>query len=387
MQRIIKPTRRIGNAARKAAQKELRLMAGQTPLTKAGYTVVEEVVKAVKAKNKKRKAKRGDSGQMVKVPLATGSVIQSGEIKANGFDTRIVSGTETFLSVYRPENSTFDPPKLFDISPAAVGFKNLAQEAQNYQKYKFTSLSFIYVPVCSTTTQGQIIFGTLKDPMDPAPVSLEDTRAVRNSVSGPCWQQIELRVPVDLIERFVDGDTTSPSDVRFQIFRRFFVTSVAVPVGTQTGLWTVKYTCQLIARKPSSSSSSINTLEFNANSLPFSTMVGKLKSNKYFLWDPNNVLTFRDSGRFRVQLMISADTDQALPSLDINLLGDAIPYEILSITNGYKDKTHVNATILSVSISFTLPTRGATIDFSPLFGLTGSGSVFLSIEPSKSISD
>lgn len=381
IKQLRKPTMKIGNAARRAVQKEIKSLASTNPLTKSGYDLVESLIKTAK-KRTKRKRERGAVIQTVTQPSAKGTVQRSGQFSANGFDTRTVNGTETFVSIYRPQEQDYDSGGLFDISANAPGLINLAREAQNYQLYRFSKMKVTYEPVSATATQGQVIFGALSDPTDPEPVSLEDARAVRDSISTPVWQRTTLTIPTDGTDRYVDGDKNSSSDVRFQVFKRLFIGSTSVSAGTPTGLWTIEYSCILTKRKPSPQS--IAVLEINSSNQPFSSILSTAKSTPYYKVAPSGVITFLVSGRYRLQAAIQSLSDQALPNVVITNGGVVVPATSLALMTGYTNVTDLNLTLLMASVSFVLRTRGAQIDLSGLLTLAGNGSLMLSIEPDSS---
>jgi len=387
MNQLRKPAMKIGNAARKAVQREIRVMSNATPLTRASYDLVETLVKStLNKKRKKEKKKKGNDGsKQVSAPAVIGNVQSGGAMSSSGYDRRTVSGTETFLSTYRPTEQGYDQGGVFNLSANAPGLIQLAKEAQNYQLYRFTNVTLTYEPVSSTQTQGQILFGALSDPTDAPPESLEDARAVKDSVSTPVWQKTVLRIPCDKTDRYVDGDVSSSSDVRFQVFKRIFIGSTSVTTGTPTGLWTIKYSCVLTKRKPSSSA--IATLEYNSQDLPFTSLISRLKSTPYYEVAPSGEIKFLVSGRFRAQLFLATNDDQILPNLTFTNGGLIVPLTPLAFYQGYSKTTDVNQTIKFVSVAFVLRTRGAVLDLSLLSQLTGTGTFLLSIEPdSRSIS-
>jgi len=378
MKRFTKPAMKIGNAARTAVQREIKHMASSNPLTREGYALLESLVKKQK-KSRKKGGKGGGNEKSVSAPAIMGTQIRGGNLEANGFENRVVSGTETFLSVYRPNDSSYDAGGIFDVTANTAGFSNLAREATNYQFYRFTQLEFTYEPVSATQTQGQIIFGTLADPTDPEPVSLEETRAITNSVTTPVWTKCTLKVPCDKTDRYVDGDKNSSSDVRFQVAKRFFIGSTSVSVGQATGLWTVRYRCQLSKRKPNSTIPGAYQLDITNQ--PFSQYFDQPKSNSYYQLSQDGTLKFNTSGRLRIQFAIQMSTDQAIPDLVITNNGNTVTPTVASLFRGYTNITDTNYTLLLISLSLVLSTRGAILNLTPLKTLLGSGSLMLSIEP------
>lgn len=63
----------------------------------------------------------------------------------------------------------------------------LSTIAQNYQKFRWKFLRYIYVPQCATTTPGSIWMQMYNDPFDSAPTSLAQVTAGSSSVVGNAW--------------------------------------------------------------------------------------------------------------------------------------------------------------------------------------------------------
>jgi hypothetical protein len=63
----------------------------------------------------------------------------------------------------------------------------LANIAQNYAKFRWRALRYIYVPACSTATAGSEAFLFSYDPYDAGPATLQDVAASTNSSIGNVW--------------------------------------------------------------------------------------------------------------------------------------------------------------------------------------------------------
>jgi hypothetical protein len=76
----------------------------------------------------------------------------------------------------------------FQINPAnATTFPWLTSIGQNYQKFRFLNLRFIWTPICSTTTTGSVYIYLAYDYMDTTPTSLAQVTASDTSCSGNAW--------------------------------------------------------------------------------------------------------------------------------------------------------------------------------------------------------
>lgn len=77
---------------------------------------------------------------------------------------------------------------VFQINPAnATSFPWLTSIAQNYQKFRFLNLRFIWTPICSTTTTGSAYLYIAYDYLDTTPTTLAQVAASDTSCSGNAW--------------------------------------------------------------------------------------------------------------------------------------------------------------------------------------------------------
>ncbi len=77
---------------------------------------------------------------------------------------------------------------VFQVNPSnSTTFPWLTSIAQNYQKFRFLSLRFIWTPICSTTTTGSVYVYIAYDYLDNTPTSLAQVTASDTSCSGNAW--------------------------------------------------------------------------------------------------------------------------------------------------------------------------------------------------------
>lgn len=77
---------------------------------------------------------------------------------------------------------------VFQINPEnATTFPWLNNIAQNYQKFRFINLRFIWTPICATTTLGSVYLYIAYDYLDTTPTTLAQVAASDTSCSGNAW--------------------------------------------------------------------------------------------------------------------------------------------------------------------------------------------------------
>lgn len=77
---------------------------------------------------------------------------------------------------------------VYQVNPAnATTFPWLTNIGQNYQKFRFLNLRFIWTPICSTTTTGSAYIYIAYDYLDTTPTTLAQVAASDTSCSGNAW--------------------------------------------------------------------------------------------------------------------------------------------------------------------------------------------------------
>lgn len=67
----------------------------------------------------------------------------------------------------------------------------IATVAQNFSKFRYLSLRYIYIPSCPTTTAGTLVLGPTYDVTDNAPLTNGALQAAYHSVTTPYWAGYE----------------------------------------------------------------------------------------------------------------------------------------------------------------------------------------------------
>nr|WRQ65843.1 structural protein [Tolivirales sp.] len=79
---------------------------------------------------------------------------------------------------------------VFNTNRDALGPFNkpwLSGVASSFSKWRWIFCKYVYIPVCPTTTAGQVVLGLGYDFADNAPGSLQDAQAKFRSVTSPVW--------------------------------------------------------------------------------------------------------------------------------------------------------------------------------------------------------
>ena len=122
----------------------------------------------------------------------------------------LVTSVINLTSTFRVNNNANAAIGQFRVNPSNSSlFTWLPTIASNFDSYRFTSVRFVYVPLCATTETGRVSLFWDKDSQDPLPVDRAALSSYGHSNEGPPWAETILNVPTDGKQRFVtDSNTT-----------------------------------------------------------------------------------------------------------------------------------------------------------------------------------
>lgn len=160
----------------------------------------------------------------------------------------IVSHTE-FVSTAGGSSAGFLTSFGYRANPTNFSlFPWLSTIAGNFDKYRFTSLSFEYVPLQPTTQAGRVGLIFDFDSQDALPTLRADCYSYAHSVEGPVWDRLTLKVKTDSTVRFTEFGSTL--DLKLIDLGQLIVFSDAVGSTITLGDVLVHYTVELIEPQP-----------------------------------------------------------------------------------------------------------------------------------------
>jgi len=119
-----------------------------------------------------------------------------------GGDGRIrVRHREYFSDIVSPNNGFNDTS--FSIQPGnSIMFPWLSTIAENYESYKFNSLSFEYETMCATSQAGKLLMAVDFDASDAPPINKTQLMADHNAVSSAVWQECCYKASKEDLNKF-----------------------------------------------------------------------------------------------------------------------------------------------------------------------------------------
>jgi len=119
-----------------------------------------------------------------------------------GGDGRVrVRHREYFSDIVSPNNGFNDTS--FSIQPGnSIMFPWLSTIAENYESYRFHSLSFEYETMCATSQAGKLVMAVDFDASDAPPINKTQLMADHNAVSSAVWQECCYKASKEDLNKF-----------------------------------------------------------------------------------------------------------------------------------------------------------------------------------------
>lgn len=140
----------------------------------------------------------------------------------------------------------------FPLQPGvSTLFAWLADQAINYQEYRFRKISFRFETDQSTGIAGKVMYAFSPDAGDPIPVNKQEM--LEYGVKGKCavWQEFEMPVPLNEalgVKRFIrSGNLAANLDIKtYDLGLLFVATQGVVATSANVGELYVKYEVELL---------------------------------------------------------------------------------------------------------------------------------------------
>lgn len=151
---------------------------------------------------RRRKTRRGRPKQrsiadrITSAPVSISTLTHASRpsVKQSGLDgQRVVNKEMIFPTV--AGSTTFTVQYSLDINPGIPNsFPWLSQVAINYEFYKIHSLSYTWVPIAPTSTQGDVILSPNYDALDGIPTTELKAANTADSIEFSCWANATCRL-------------------------------------------------------------------------------------------------------------------------------------------------------------------------------------------------
>lgn len=135
-------------------------------------------------------ARNGRNMQLSSAPAAMGSTVRTraANLKASRGSSRIIH-SEYISDVAARDPGNFDLQFQFGINPGNTGlFPWASKIASQFDSYKINSITFRYMPLCGTQTQGVVVMAIDYDAADAPPSSLQQMLTYKGAVQTNAWK-------------------------------------------------------------------------------------------------------------------------------------------------------------------------------------------------------
>lgn len=194
----------------------------------------------------------GDGRTIAPTAIGTRIMTGSGGQSRLGKSVRIKNRELIVGSVLSSTNYTVQ--HTIPLNPGlATSFPWLSKQANQYEMYRFVSLSFHYVPSVPTSTAGDVLFGIDYNATDDIPATEVQFMDLKGSTMNSVWQSSTTRAAVTdmhaLGPRKYVRTMLVPGDIKTFDCGNLFVASVNTPVVAAAGKLFVEYDVELFTPK------------------------------------------------------------------------------------------------------------------------------------------
>jgi len=403
--------RPVTNIARRTFNRTAREIAETNPVT---ASIVAEYEAELRKERRKTAAKKAATKtmtsdhqmeqaasyrKMASAPVTVGMTIKRPPISAREmgtYDSKIVAATEVIFSSVTSTNNSYTggaPQLEIYLNPLNPAFKILADEAKNFQLFRFTKANMVFESTCNSTVGGSIVLGQLTDVLDSPPDNYEAAVLLKDSIQSNVWQSVSLPLSLDQDFRYVtEADNASGAEVRQSNQALLFYGLVNTLTSSgAVGNIKLDYSVELCKRVNGTELTTFNQFVYLAASPAavldaLANIVTNSKVSSWFKKDLlNQRLILRPRATYIVNLTILSPDDEDVPTPGADVLpytsdGTAVTIISTYAYGGYNPKTNTDQNIYSTMFTFKTPEADCYIDFSPLATLTGTLDVNITID-------
>jgi hypothetical protein len=246
IKKLAKKIGRVGRAAFGIAKPTIRNAAKQIIPQMTKSLIDKAVAAAMFAPAPLRGLPRG--ARMTNAPAAFGSTVRTPEANIRtGRGTSRIAHSEYIGDVATRDAGTFDLQFIFGLNPGnSALFPWASKIAQQYDSYRFNSLTFRYMPLCGTQTQGVVVMAIDYDASDAPPMSLQQMLTYKGAVQTNAWKPVaNVSALSDLSKAkshyVLSGVPPPNTDVKLYDVGNFYLAVNSVSAGGAIGQLFVDY--------------------------------------------------------------------------------------------------------------------------------------------------
>lgn len=184
---------------------------------------------------------------LTNAPAAFGSAVNTGtaSMRMNGGGTRVVH--REYLGDIGARANTFDLQYQFGVNPGNASFMPWCSKiANNFDSYSFNRLSFIFLPVCGTNTEGVVTMAIDYDSSDTPPTSQQQMLNYKGAVQTNAWKPATMTCSSADLHKLkthyiLTGVPPKDTDIKTYDVGNFFLAVNTQTVGATFGQLFVEY--------------------------------------------------------------------------------------------------------------------------------------------------
>jgi hypothetical protein len=175
-------------------------------------------------------------------------------LRNQNFRNTVITHSE-FIGTVTTSSTSFQLNKFISIQPGLnVAFPWLSTIAGNFDRYRFLSLEFDFIPACPTSTLGTVYMAFDPDALDNGPIQTSDMFQYKANLQFSPFLTQKLKLSKDLIDRILYTRLASQNigngDLKTYDVGSFFLATDMTASGVSLGTIRMTYRIVLIDPQP-----------------------------------------------------------------------------------------------------------------------------------------
>lgn len=330
----------------------------------------------------------GNFRKMTTAPVTVGMQIKRPPISSREtgkYDSKVVSASEVIFSGVTSTSGgwTGNTATSMFLNPLHPALRILADEAKNFQLYRFIKATVVFESTCNSSTSGALVLGQLSDVLEPPPTNYDDAALLKDTIQANVWQSCALPLDLDPSFRFVSSGagSTTDAEVRQTNQAKIFYGIVNCPLSTLIGNIKLEYTVELSKRVNGTELTSFDEYGYlipaSAPLQALLPIVSGARGSSWFTKDiANQFLILGPRATYIVNFALLSSIDEDAVSVGSSFKPKNPDGTLISIGSpwaygGYSDVLFSNQNMYVCFMTFKTTEMYSYLDFSVLSDLTG----------------
>lgn len=318
---------------------------------------------------------------MESAPVTVGMTIKRPPVKVQegSADSKTVSACEViFPSVTSTDNSFSGGNQTQEmlLNPLHPALKILADEAKNFQMYRFTKAKLVFESTCNSTITGAVGLGQLSDVLDYSPSDYESFALLKDTIQANVWQSVELplKLSPDFYYVSYGPNAVGSAEIRQVNQAKLFFSLINLATSSgAVGNIKLEYSVELVKRINGDPLNIFDAFGYQISpSAPLSALTdltGSRRSPWLVRDGAKLIMAPRATYIVNFTLAIDGDTDAIAPAYACQVRtpsGSYVSWLSVYGYSGYTDKTFTNQNLYTQIAKIKTTVPNCYLDFQPI---------------------